>query len=118
MYNILPQSEGNIIGIQVKGRMRAQDYETLLPYIENMIAQHGSIRVLSDLRDYKGVEFRAILKTLPYAFKYRSKVEKKAVVTDEQWVYTWTKLLAPFFKTEIRCFPNSAIDQAWKWVRS
>ena len=116
MYNILPESQGNVIGIRVDGRMRAEDYETLLPYIEDLITQHGTIRVLSDLRDYKGVELRAVLKTLPYAFKYSSKVEKKAVITDQHWIYVWTKLLAPFFKTEVRCFSSSEIDQAWKWV--
>ncbi|HUX80178.1 MAG TPA: STAS/SEC14 domain-containing protein [Alphaproteobacteria bacterium] len=118
MYNILPESGGNVIGIRVKGRMRAQDYETLLPYIDSLIVQHGNVRILSDLSDYEGVEVSAILKTLPKVFKYSSKVEKKAVVTDQHWVYTWAKLLAPFFKTEVRCFPSSEIDKAWKWVRS
>ena len=116
MYNILQESAGNIIGIRIKDHLRAEDYETLLPYIKDLVAQHGTIRILSDLRDYKGVEFRAALKALPYFFKYSSKVEKKAVVTDKHWIYTWTKLLAPFFKTEIRCFPSTEMDQAWEWV--
>lgn len=116
MYTILPESTGNIIGIQVEDYMRAEDYETLLPFIETLIAQHGTIRILSDLRDYKGVEFRAVLKAFPYSFKYSANVEKKAVITDKHWIYAWTKLLAPFFKTEIRCFPSTEIDQAWEWV--
>jgi hypothetical protein len=118
MYNILPQSKENAIWIQLKGRMSAQDYETLLPYIDEIIAHHGTIRILTDLRDFEGVEFWTVLRTPPQAFKYSSKVEKKAIITDESWIYTWARLLAPFFKTEVRCFPSSKIEEAWKWVCS
>jgi len=117
MYHILPKSEGNIIGVHVIGRMRRQDYETLLPFIEDVIHEHGTIRIVSDLRDFKGIEVLGVLKTLPFAFKYASHVEKEAVITDKGWVYTWAKILSPFFKTEVRCFPHSKVEEAWEWIK-
>ncbi|OJW52702.1 MAG: hypothetical protein BGO67_09585 [Alphaproteobacteria bacterium 41-28] len=118
MYTILPESRENVIWIQVKGHMGPQDYATLFPYLDEIIARHGTIRILTDLREFQGVEFWAVLKTPPTAFKYSSKIEKKAVITDENWIYSWTKLLAPFLKTEVRCYPSSRIEEAWKWVCS
>jgi hypothetical protein len=117
MYHILPESHENTIGIRVNGWISLQDYKTLLPYIKDMIIKHRNIRVLSDLSDYKGTEFRAILKTLPFIFKYSSYVEKRAVITDKRWVYNWAKFLAFFFKTEVRCFPSSDIERAWEWLK-
>ena len=117
MYHILPKSKDNVIGICVEGQMRTEDYETLLPFVANMIRAHGTVRVLADLRNLTSIEFRGILKTFPFAFKYSSHVEKKAVITDKKWIYNWTRLLAPFFKTEVRCFPSRHIDKAWTWVQ-
>jgi len=118
MYTILPESKENVIWIRVKGRLTTRDYKTLSPYVDEIIARHGTIRILTDLRDFEGIEFWSVLKAPPGAFKYSSKVEKKAVITDENWIYIWTKLLAPFFKTEVRCYPSSKIEEAWKWVCS
>lgn len=117
MYHILPESEGNLIAIRVEGIMRAEDYKTLLPFIETAIREQGTIRILSDLRNLKSVEFRGIFNTLPYAFKYRSKVEKKAVITDMRWIYILTKLSSPFFTTQVRCFPSSEVNKAWAWIK-
>ena len=116
MYHILPKSKGNVIGIRVEGWMSAKDDATLLPFVENKIKEYGTIRILLDLRKYKGSELSGILKSIPYAFKFISKVEKEAVITDQKWIYTWAKLFAPFFKTKARCFPSTAVEQAWNWV--
>ena len=81
MYTILPESKENVVWIHVKGRMNSQDYETLFPHFDRIIVQHGTIRILTDLRDFEGIEFWAFLKTPHRAFKYGPKVEKKAVIT-------------------------------------
>jgi hypothetical protein len=116
MYHIFPMSEGDIIALRVEGYMRAEDYATLLPLIEKRIHQYGMIRILVDLKEFKGVEIWGIIKTLPYAFKYASHVEKKAIITDQKWIHRLTKLSTPFFKTEVRCFSIAHTEQAWEWV--
>lgn len=116
MYHILPESHENVIGIHVTGEMSAEDYKTLLPFLEKIIIRYDTLRVVSDLREFKSVSFKGILKTLPFAFKYSSRVTRKAVITDKSWIYTWARLLAPFFKTEVRCFPSSQVESAWEWV--
>ena len=118
MYHILEESHGNIIGIRVQGKITAEDYATLLPFVEGLIRQHGSIRVFSDLRDYEGIELGAVLKSIPYSFKYSSRVEKKAIITEKQWIKSWTKFLSPFFHTKVKCFSFSQIDEAWNWLKN
>lgn len=117
MYHILSESHDNVIGIRIDGYMCAEDYDTLLPFLRNFIAHYGTIRIVSDLRGFKSVSFWGILKTLPFAFKYSSCVEKKAVITDQRWIYTWLRILSPFFQTDVRCFPPSKAEEAWEWAR-
>lgn len=117
MYHILSQSQQNVVGFRVLGRLSSQDYKTLLPFVESTIKAHGTIRIITDLTDFKGIECLAILKSFLFIFKYSSLVEKKAVISDEDWIYKWVKVLRPFFKTEARCFPTSKADEAWEWIR-
>jgi len=117
MYHILPMSKENVIGVRIEGDMSTKDYATLLPLLETLILKYGMIRVLVDLEDFKGVKAWGMIKSLPFSFKYASHVEKKAVITNQSWVRRLTKLSAPFFKTEVRCFSKTHTDEAWNWVR-
>ena len=117
MYHILPESEGNVIGIKIIDGLRPEDYETLFPFIDQFIAEHEMIRVLYDLRDLKHIYFRALFKVLFRRIRDASHVDKKAIVTDEQWIYILEKLSSPFFRTEVRLFPSTAVEEAWEWVK-
>lgn len=117
MYHILPKTKDNVIGISIEEQIGTKEYETLLPFIESMIKKYGKIRILADLKDLKSVEFRGILKVLSFLFKFSSQIEKKAIITNQKWIYTWAKFLAFFFKTEIQCFPVRKTEQAWQWIK-
>ncbi|MBI2707043.1 MAG: STAS/SEC14 domain-containing protein [Proteobacteria bacterium] len=116
MYNILSESHDNVVGIRVEAYMRPEDYDTLLPFLADLIDHYEIIRIVTDLREFKGVAFWGLLKTLPFAFKYSSHVAKKAIITDQHWIYTWVRILSPFFPTEVRCFPPSKVEDAWEWA--
>ena len=116
MYHILPQSHDNIIGIRVIDEIRSEDYETLLPFVEEMIKEHKSIRLLIDLEEFKGIQFLTVMRNVPLTFKYRNSVEKKAIITDQNWVSTWAQILSPFFQTLVRCFARENYEDAWEWI--
>lgn len=116
MYHILSRSRRNIIGIQIEGWIRPKDCETLFPFIEDVIHEHGNVRILSDLRNFEGFTPLGILKSFPFTLKYSSKVEKEAVVTNKKWIYIWVKLLGIFFKIDVRSFPTTKAEEAWDWV--
>jgi hypothetical protein len=117
MYHILQETKGPIIAIRIEGYMTSQDYKTLMPYVKNRISQYGRIRFLIELKDFKGFKIVSLLKVGFYAIKYGRRVAKKAVMTDEPWVYSWASFLSPFFKTKVRCFPTTEGEKAREWVR-
>ena len=117
MYHILRETKNHIIAIQVEDYMSAQDYKTILPYLKCRIGQYGSIRILIELKNFKGVEMLGVIQSLPYIFKYMWHVEKEVFITNEDWINTWVNLFTPFVKTKIRCFPSAQREQAWKWLQ-
>lgn len=116
MYHISAKSQGNVVGIYIKGQLGFKDTQTLLPFLETCIRKHGDIRILVDLKDFKGIEFRGLLKVLFFVLKYRSRLDKKIVVTDQKWVKNWVKSFSLLFKTDIRYFRKENIEEAWEWV--
>lgn len=117
MYNILQGSQDHIIAIRIEDYVEAQDCNTLLPHLRNRIHEHGRIRLLIELKDFHGIEILSALKALPYVIRYGKHVEKKAIITDEEWICRWAKLLTSFSKTRVHCFPSTKLEQAWEWIR-
>lgn len=117
MYNIMRESKGNVLGIKVTQELRSEDYATLLPFTQQLILHHGSIRVLTDLTEFDHPNHWANLKAALRILKYSKFVEKDAIISDASWVLSFAKLVSPFFKTEVRVFPSHRAQQAWDWVR-
>ncbi|MBA3813952.1 MAG: STAS/SEC14 domain-containing protein [Alphaproteobacteria bacterium] len=116
MYNILPETKDHIIVIRIEGYTNSQDIKTLLPYLTHRIKKHGKIRILVILKEVSGIEMFGFLKTIPFFFKYRKIIEKKAILTDEIWVYKWTNIFKSLFNTKIHCFPSYELVKAWEWL--
>lgn len=117
MYHILPESSEHLVAICMEGVISVQDYQTLLPHIKRHIEQYDRIRILIELKNFQGIQPSAILRLLPYAFKYSKYIEKKAFITDERWVYGWAKFFRPFLVTQVRCFSPTNLEEAWKWLK-
>ena len=49
MFEMLPQSEGNIVGIRATGTLTDADYAELMPKLEALLVEHKRIRMLVDL---------------------------------------------------------------------
>jgi hypothetical protein len=44
MFQIMPESDGKIIGLRVTGKLTDQDYQkVLIPSLEALIKKHGKI---------------------------------------------------------------------------
>lgn len=117
MYHILPEVYHDIIAIRVEGSMSSQEYKTLIPHIKRRLEQQSRIRVLFELNNIEDGENLGILKIIYFSFRYNKQIEKKAIITDEKWIYTCIKILSPFFKTKVRCFPRTEVEDGWEWVR-
>lgn len=119
MYQLLDQGSDNVVGIQVSDQLTKADYETLVPLWENAIQEHGKIRMLWQMDDFKGWSPEALLEDLKFDFKHNQEVERLAIVGQnwwENWMTQVTDLV--FTQSDARYFEPSQLPEAWDWVQA
>jgi hypothetical protein len=119
MIEILPQSTESCLGFKVSGKVTAEDYEVLIPQLDQAIAASGKINMLVVMGDFEGW---AGLDAAKADFKlgthqYRQ-VEKAAFVGDKKWQEWLVKIMDPFTRrTDERFFDLEQLDNAWQWIK-
>jgi hypothetical protein len=119
MIEILPQSTESCLGFKVSGKVTAEDYEVLIPQLDQAIAASGKINMLVVMGDFEGW---AGLDAAKADFKlgthqYRQ-VEKAAFVGDKKWQEWMVKIMDPFTRrTNERFFDLEQLDNAWQWIK-
>ena len=118
MFEILPESTDTCIGFKISGKVNAEDYDTLLPELDEAIAAHGKINLLVVMENFEGWDGMQAAKA-DYQFgkhQYRQ-VEKAAFVSDKKWLEWSIKIMDPFTRrTKEKNFEPDQIDEAWAWV--
>lgn len=120
MIDILPESQGNILGIKASDTLTDHDYKTvLIPRLETMIHNQGKARVLFHMdEDFHGWEMEAMWDDAKFGTAHRHDFEKFAIVGGPRWVEWGAKLGALFMKTEFHAFHSDQVQEAWDWIES
>lgn len=118
MYELLPQTEGNVLGVRVSGAIAGDDYERFRPIVDEKVRQHGKVRLLIHMDAFGGWgDLDAAWEDLKLDAVHYGDVERLAMVGEERW-QDWTAqltdLLAP---GDVRYFDEADLDGAWAWVR-
>ncbi|HZE21685.1 MAG TPA: STAS/SEC14 domain-containing protein [Desulfobaccales bacterium] len=119
MLQVLPESQGDILGVKVNGKFTNLDYkEFLIPRLEDLIKEHGKVRVLLYLDDdFQGLELDAI-KSEPFGLRHKDDFQKIAVVGGSWRLRLELKMVAPFMAGEMRTFSREELPAAWAWIRA
>ena len=120
MFQIMPESDGKIIGIRASGKLTDQDYkEVLIPRLEPLTKQYGRIRLLCVIdEDFAGMEAGAVLDDARFFLTHTDAFEKMALAGGPKWVEVMLKIFSPLMKGEIKVFPPEQLAQAWEWIKS
>ena len=82
MLQIMPESQGNIIGLRIAGKLTDRDYqEILIPNLEALMHRHGKVRLLCCLdEDFAGMEAGAMWDDAKFFLPHKDDFEKIAMV--------------------------------------
>ncbi len=116
-FEKMEKSSGNVLGFKVVGTISKDDYATMVPQVESLIASEGTIRLLCDLTDFKWEEVSAWGADMRFGREHKDKIEKLAIVGDSRWQSWLSKLADPFFAGESQYFEVTNEDQAWDWLK-
>ena len=117
MYKIIPM-QGNVLCVEVTGKLTQQDYDELVPSWEAIIARDGKMRLLFVMHDFSGWEPRAAWEDFRFDREHGADVERVAMVGERKWQEWITKLGALFAATEVKYFDLNDVAEAEAWVRA
>lgn len=116
MIELLDRSENSVVGVRISGKVTEEDYERILPELEQRIAEHGEIAILCRFDGWSGIEPEAIWRDVRFYSTHFQNVRRFAVVQDRPWQGTMTRVVGPLTGAETRVFEGEEEDDAWKWL--
>jgi hypothetical protein len=119
MFKILPESTEKTIGFSVSGKVAAEDYELLLPKLDEAIAAHGKINLLVVMGDFEGWDgLDAAKADFRLGTQQYRQVQRAAFVGQGKGQKRLVKILDPFTRhTEERFFEHDQLKAAWQWAK-
>ena len=118
MIEILPESTESCIGFKFSGKVTAEDYDVLVPKLDEAIAASGKINMLVVMGDFK---WRGGLEGAKADFNFGThqyrQVEKAAFIGEKKWQVWMVKIMDPFTRrTDEKFFEMGQLEDAWAWI--
>ena len=119
MFEDLPESTATNIGFKVSGKLTSEDYDVLLPKLDEAISAHGKINLLMVLGEFDGWDdLEAAQADYKLGTHQYHQVEKAAFVGDKKWQDWMVKIMGPFTRhTKERFFEIDQLEDAWSWIK-
>ncbi|WP_164101454.1 SpoIIAA family protein [Candidatus Laterigemmans baculatus] len=115
-FIVIEASEGNVIEVQVSGKLTKEAYKTFLPINEHKIETEGKVRMLVILQDFHGWEIDALWEELKFDIRHFRDIEKLAIVGDSLWERGMAAFCQPFTSATVKYFDVSDLNGARAWV--
>ena len=110
------ESTSNVIRLHVSGKLTKEDYELFGPEVDQLIKQHGEIRVLFDMEDFHGWTAGALWEDVKFDVKHFKDIERIAMIGEKSWEHGMATFCRPFTSAKIRYFDRSEADKAEEWI--
>jgi hypothetical protein len=120
MLEVMPESQGKVMGVRARGKVTAKDYEeVLIPRLEALIQEHEQVSFLYLIdEDFQGFELGAMWDDAKFGLKHRKKFDKVAMVGAAKWMEVGMKLFTPLMPGEMKSFPREELAAAWEWLKA
>lgn len=120
MIEVLPESEGNVLGVRASDTLTDDDYRnTWIPRLEALIQKHGQVRALLYMDEgFKGWSAGALWDDARFGVRHASDFDKVAVVGGPDWAAWGARLVGHLMKGDVKSFPGDQLQPAWDWIKS
>ncbi|MBN8248928.1 MAG: STAS/SEC14 domain-containing protein [Verrucomicrobia bacterium] len=107
---------GNLLEVQVTGKLTREFYQDLAPRVDALIRQHGRIRVLLVMHDFHGWTLGAMWEDMKFDLAHWKDIERLALVGESKWEQGMATFCKPFTKASIQYFDHSKLEDARRWI--
>jgi hypothetical protein len=112
------ENGGKILAVHVSGKLAKTDYEHFVPEFEQLVRQHGKLRVLFDTTSFHGWEGSALRDEINFDLDHFFDIERLAMVGDKKWEKIMSIFCKPFTTATIRYFDHTELTEARKWLNA
>jgi hypothetical protein len=117
MFKVLDITKGDLIAIQVDGKLKKNDYDKITPMMDKTVNDFGKIRLYIQLDNVDGIEPKAFREDVKTYLKHFKHMKKIAVVGKTRWEKMWSDIAGPFVSGEVKYFEFTEIETARKWIQ-
>jgi hypothetical protein len=121
MIRKLPESEASTIGVEVSGKINAEEENQWIAIFDALLEENDKINILVVLDGKINIGVDVVYADLKWAFKNIKRMNKLAIVSDSR-VLSWLVALdSPFGKLvgiSEKHFESNQLQEAWAWVKS
>ncbi|RXK01043.1 STAS/SEC14 domain-containing protein [Arcobacter sp. CECT 8986] len=102
--------------MKIKGKLTHEDYETILPMIDNALERitEPKIKALVDCSKFEGWELQAAWDDFKLGLEHGNEFEKIAIITNKKWLEISSSIVSWFIQGEIKNFENE--QEAFNWL--
>lgn len=118
MVRIEREKSGNIIRTLVSDMLTREDFDKMLPAVQQTVNEWSNIRWYFELRNFPGREPGAAYQELKFDIEYAAEVAKVAMVGTKNWQEWLTTAMKPFTSAEVRFFDILEREEALRWIES
>ena len=118
MLQLLEESKGDLVAIRISGHVDKNDYDVMLPVLEEKIKQHRKISVYAELQDVEAYTLEAFWQDVKFDIRHASDFKKAAIIGEHKWLELLTTLASPFTSAQVKFFNFMEREQAMEWVKS
>lgn len=110
------EHEGQIIIVQVSGKLVKRDYDTFVPEFERVLRHPGKVRLLLDMIDFHGWDAASLWQDLRLGLAHFADIERIALVGETKWQHRMATFFKPFTRATVRYFDYIDVDKAHDWL--
>jgi hypothetical protein len=119
MYIRAPLEDGpdvRTLEICISGKLVEEDYKKLVERTEELVANHGSINISVELKDFQGWTAGAAWEDLKFGVEHFNHIERMAIIGDSAWEKGMAFFVKPFTTAEVKYFDQKDSEDAYNWI--
>ncbi|MBR9802612.1 STAS/SEC14 domain-containing protein [bacterium] len=117
-FNVTETAVGNVIEVQLSGKLTKEAYHEFVPFTEEKIKEHGKIRLLVVLHDFHGWDAGAMWEDIKFDLHHFRDIERLAIVGESRWEKGMASFCRPFTTANVKYFEKEQLDEARQWITS
>lgn len=118
MYELLPESQGTLVGMRISDNLSTQDLEAVANDLQPFIQANQHFNVLILMDNFRGWEsISAALKDLKIDMQANQYIDRIAMVGQTEWEEWLAWFSKAFVRGELKYFERDQLDEAWAWAR-